>query len=243
MHRRALLGSAAAAGLSACAAPPSVAAPGDRPSPQAPTAPIMAPGADGFELALYRAIAAPGGNQFVSPHSILSAFALLYPGAVGATATEIATTFGFDPDVARQIANTRSVAAALAAQTGGSEFTSANAAWVERTLTLRADYARVIRDQLGAAIEPVPFIANQRQALRTINAWAARETRDRIREILTQQDPARRLVLTNAVYFKGRWQDPFAASGTRDGDFFTEGGATQRGALDAANHARALLRG
>ncbi len=229
MHRRALLWSAAAAGLSACAAP--TTEPGAPPSPQQPAAPIMTPGADTFELSLYRALAAESGNQFVSPYSVLSAFTLLYPGARGATAAEMVSTFGFDPSVAAQVERARTVARALAAQTGGSDFTTANAAWVERTMALRDEYARVIRDQLGATIEGVPFITNQRQALRTINAWAARETRDRIPEILTQEDASRRLVLTNAVYFKGKWQQQFSSNATRDGDFYAEGGATQRARL------------
>lgn len=227
MHRRALLLSAACAGASACA---SAAAPSP-PQPQPTPAPILTPLPDTFDLGLYRALAAPGGNQFVSPYSVLSAFALLYPGARGQTAAEMAATFGFDANVAAQIVRTRALRDALAAQTGRSEFTTANAAWVERTMALSAAYARTIREELGATIEAVPFIANQTAALRTINAWAARETHDRIPEILTQEDPARRLVLTNAVYFKGQWQQQFSANATHDGDFFAEGGATQRARL------------
>jgi serpin B len=191
----------------------------------------MTPLPGAFDLGLYRALAAPGGNQFVSPYSVLSAFTLLYPGARGQTAAEMVATFGFDPNVAAQIVRTRAQSDALAAQTGRSEFTTANAAWVERTMALSAAYARTIHEELGATIEAVPFIANQTAALRTINACAARETRDRIPEILTQQDPARRLVLTNAVYFKGKWQQQFSANATRDGDFFAESGATQRARL------------
>ncbi|WP_395644724.1 serpin family protein [Terricaulis sp.] len=191
----------------------------------------MTPGRDSFDVGLYRTLAAQSGNQFVSPFSVSSAFALLYPGARGATAGEMAAVFGFDADVAAQVAHTRATREALVAQRGGSEFTTANAAWVERTMALRSEYARTIRDELGATIEAVPFIANQSAALRTINAWAARETHDRIPEILTQQDPARRLVLTNAVYFKGKWRSQFRANATSDGDFFAEGGATQRARL------------
>src|SRR5690606_10923353 len=232
MDRRALLMSAAGAALGACANPTgAVEAQQPVPAPQPPASPIMTPLPDAFDLALYRALAAQAGNQFVSPYSIVSAFALLYPGARGETANEMVSTFGFDANVAAQVARTRAVADALAAQTGGSEFTTANAAWVERTMALRADYARTIRDELGANIEAVPFIANQRAALRTINAWAARETRDRIPEILTQEDASRRLVLTNAVYFKGKWRQQFSANSTRDGEFFAEGGATQRARL------------
>jgi serpin B len=191
----------------------------------------LTPLPDAFDVALYRAIAEPAGNQFVSPYSVASAFALLYPGARGRTAAEMAATFGFDPAVAAQVTRTRALRDALAAQTGGSEFTTANAAWVERTMALRAEYARTIREELGASIEAVPFIANQAAALRTINAWAARETRNRIPEILTEPDPSRRLVLTNAVYFKGKWSDQFSANATRDGDFFAESGATQSARL------------
>ncbi len=227
MHRRALLLSAACAGASACA---SAGAP-TPPQPQPTPAPILTPLPDTFDLGLYRALAAPGGNQFVSPYSVLSAFALLYPGARGQTAAEMAATFGFDANVAAQIGRTRALRDALAAPTGRSEFTTANAAWVERTMALSAAYARTIREELGATIEAVPFIANQTAALRTINAWAARETHDRIPEILTREDPARRLVLTNAVYFKGQWQQQFSANATHDGDFFAEGGATQRARL------------
>ncbi len=232
MHRRALLLSAAAAAASGCAA--ASGAPQDQsPAPRVePTpAPIMTPLPDAFDVGLYRAVAAPAGNQFISPYSVASAFALLYPGAHGQTAAEMAATFGFDADVATQVTRARALRDALAAQTGGSEFTTANAAWVERTMELRAQYARTIRDGLGATIEAVPFIANQAAALRTINAWAARETRNRIPEILTEPDPSRRLVLTNAVYFKGKWSDQFSANATRDGDFFAESGATQRARL------------
>jgi serpin B len=152
---------------------------------------------------------------------VASAFALVYPGAGGQTASEIANVFGFDASAETEAQQTRALSAALQSQTGGSDFTVANAAWVEATMRLRPDYARTIRDTIGGTIEPVPFIANQAAALRTINAWAARETRDRIPEILSDENPDRRVVLTNSVYFKGKWSHQFRTSGTRDGDFFT----------------------
>jgi serpin B len=220
MHRRALLASAASAALAACAAPAAPDAPPEPVRPD-PVPPPLTPPLHSFDTALYRAVAALGGNQFVSPYSIASAFALLYPGARGETAREIMIVFGFDPDFARQATQARATAQTLTANTGGSEFAAANAAWVERTMGLRAEYARMVRDEMGGAIETVDFIANQREALRRINAWAARETRERIREIIREPNPDRRLVLTNAVYFKGKWADQFSASATRDGDFFT----------------------
>jgi serpin B len=223
MHRRSLLMSATALALTACAAP-TANEPGAPTEPTAP--PAVDPNDTAFDTALYRAVATEPGNQFVSPYSVSSAFALVYPGAGGQTASEIASVFGFDASAQTEAQQTLALADGLRAQTGGSEFTVANAAWVEQTMQLRPEYARTIRDTIGGTIEPVPFIANQPAALRTINSWAARETRDRIPTILTEENPDRRLVLTNAVYFKGKWARQFRASSTRDGDFFT--GATDR---------------
>ncbi len=216
MHRRSLLLSATALALGACAAgQPSEGKGGT-------SAPVTVDPSDSeFDTALYRAVASEPGNQFVSPYSVTSAFALVYPGAGGETGAEIARVFGFDASSQTQSQQTRALADALRAETGGSEFTVANAAWVERTMSLREEYARMVRDVMGGTIEPVPFIANQTAALRQINQWAARETRDRIPEIISSPDPMRRLVLTNAVYFKGKWSDQFSADSTRDGDFYT----------------------
>ncbi len=222
MHRRALLLSAAAAAVAGCAAGETPPAP--QPEPQEPI--VIPEGETDFDVGLYRAVGSQPGNQFVSPYSVASAFALVYPGAGGTTASEIAHVFGFDASAQTEAQQTRALAQALTSETGGSQFTVANAAWVERSMSLRAEYARTIRDTLGGTIEQVDFIRNQAAALRTINAWAARETQNRITEIITEPDPARRLVLTNAVYFKGKWSDTFSANATRDGDFFT--GASSR---------------
>jgi len=224
MHRRSLLLSATALALCACAAPAPALSSSE---PDAPVEPVTVnPSDTEFDTALYRAVASQPGNQFVSAYSVSSAFVLLYPGAAGATGQEIARVFAFDASPQTEAQQTRTLADALRAQTGGSEFTMANAAWVERSMSLRPEYARTIRETLNGTIEQVDFIRNQAAALRTINAWAARETRNRIPEILTEADPMRRLVLTNAVYFKGKWSDQFSANATRDGDFFT--GANSR---------------
>jgi serpin B len=236
MHRRTLLISAASAALVGCSTPP----PSGDQTPTLTAQPLpLTPSAGGFDVGLYRAVAAAPGNHFVSPFSVACAFALLYPGARGQTAAEIAATVGFDPSPAAQAVETRARAQTLTAQTGASEFTTANAAWVERTMALRPEYARMIGEELGATVEAVDFVADQAAALRRINAWAARETHDRIPEILTNRDPNRRLVLTNAVYFKGKWSDPFSANATRDGDFYTASGETQPARLmRQVTHAR-----
>jgi serpin B len=220
MHRRALLASAAAAtALAACTSPPAT---DSHVTPPPETA--LAPGA--FDVELYRMLATTAGNQFVSPYSVSSAFALVYPGARGETQREIAAVLGFDASAEAQSAQTRALSQALEAQSGGSEFTVANAAWVERTMELDAAYAEAVRVDLDGTIEAVDFIAAPQRAMRRINDWAEAETNGRITDLLTNPDPNRRLVLTNAVYFKGKWRNPFSAESTREGEFTTASGDT-----------------
>lgn len=186
-------------------------------------------GASGFAIALYRAVAAEGGNHFISPLSVSSAFALLYPGARGETAAELVEVFGFDPSPEVEAREVRTLADALRSEADSSLMSIADAAWVERSMTLRPEYAALIRDSLGATVEAVDFVADQEVALARINAWASEETRGRVPEIISGQNPDRRLVLTNAVYFKGTWKEAFAEEATVDGEFRTEDG----GALPA----------
>lgn len=222
MQRRVLLKSAAAAALAACTSPP--AADGDVAASPPSTAVGGASGA--FDIELYRMLARAAGNQFVSPYSVSSAFALVYPGARGETQREIAAVLGFDASAEAQSARTRALSDALEAQSGGSELNVANAAWVERTMELDAAYAEAVREDLDGTIEAVDFIAAPQQAMRRINEWAEAETNGRITDLLSTPDPDRRLVLTNAVYFKGKWRDPFSAGSTQDGQFTTASGDT-----------------
>jgi serpin B len=220
MLRRTVLTAPLALGLSACASGTEAEL---MPSPPPSSAPANNAGHE-FDVALYRQLARTPGNHFVSPYSLAAAFALVYPGARGVTASEIAGVIGFNSDQAAATAESAALARRFAGETGGSQIDIANAAWVERTMALAPDYSRAISEDLGATIESVDFIRNQTAALARINAWTARATHDRITEILTMPDPSRRLVLTNAIYFKGDWSDQFKASDTQDGPFHAIGG-------------------
>ena len=61
---------------------------------------------------------------------------------------------------------------------------------------------------------------------KTINDWVAKQTRDKIKDLLppggVQADT--RLVLTNAVYFKGLWANPFPVGQTKTAPFLLADG-------------------
>src|SRR5262245_15192442 len=98
MLRRTVLAAPLAVGLNACAAPADTSAAPPAPPPGDGSMPDAANSGHEFDVALYRELAREPGNQFVSPYSLAAAFALVYPGARGETAREIAGVIGFSAD-------------------------------------------------------------------------------------------------------------------------------------------------
>jgi serpin B len=63
------------------------------------------------------------------------------------------------------------------------------------------------------------------EAVASINGWVAGKTRHKIREVMSprQVNDRTRMVIVNAMFFKGTWQFPFEANATRNEPFFAEG--------------------
>ena len=84
--------------------------------------------------------------------------------------------------------------------------------------------------QYGGKLQEVDFVAATEKARQTINAWVEKQTNDKIKDLIGQGvlDAATRLVLTNAIYFKGNWASQFKQDQTRDEPFtLLDGGKVQ----------------
>lgn len=109
------------------------------------------------------------------------------------------------------------------------ELRIANALWGEKTYPFHPSYLAAIRKHDGeASIFAVDFLQRPEAARQQINNWVAAQTNNRIHDIVPPGgvDTDMRLVLANAVYFKGAWAQPFDAAATADGKFTLFGGET-----------------
>jgi serpin B len=223
--RTLLLGLILAALVAACgAAAQSAGRPAPLKSSGAGEAAAMTP-ARGYEAGLYRQLTQGADNQLVSPFSLKAAFALLYPGARGTTADEMTAVFGFtfnDDSAGHETRLTEDLQAS-------GVFKSADAAWVDRRFSLAPAYLSRVRDDLHAKVEALDFRGAPEAARTHINAWVSAQTNDRITDLLPRAfiTPELQLVLTNAVYFKSDWMQPFAPASTHDGPFHSLAGADQ----------------
>jgi serpin B len=101
------------------------------------------------------------------------------------------------------------------------ELNIANALWAEKAFTFRKEYLESIQSSYDGGLRQVDFRHAPEAARKTINSWVEEQTKDRIKDLLGPGMIATdtRLVLTNAIYFKGFWETPFKKEMTKEGPF------------------------
>jgi serpin B len=176
-----------------------------------------------FAFDLYGELAAERGNLFFSPYSVSAALSMTYAGAGGVTAEEMARVLHIEGDSGRWHEAVGSFQAELGRSGDGYALSIANRLWGQRDYEFSRSFLDVTREHYGAELSQLDFSAPE-QARVTINDWVAGQTQQKIQELLAQGtiEDSTRLVLTNAVYFKGTWLAQFDPERTTDAPFYPE---------------------
>ncbi|MFA6361863.1 serpin family protein [Methanoregula sp.] len=182
-----------------------------------------------FSASLYHQLAAGDAthNLFFSPFSISSALAITYEGARGTTADEIRSVFFFPANQTVMREGYAAENAAINAGDAGYTLSTANALWAEKTYVFLPAYTATAQQYYGANTTNLDFVNQPEASRKTINSWVADKTNNKILDLLPEGsiDALTRLVITNAVYFKGTWEKQFDANQTADAPFTTPDGS------------------
>jgi serpin B len=188
----------------------------------------------GNELAarFYREVVkTAGGNVFLAPPSIRLALGMAYVGAEGATASEIASALGFEPDRAAVAGSAKRELEGWSKLGGADvELHVVNRLWGDRSTAFLPEFVALNREGWGAGLESLDFRKAPELGRKSINDWVGEQTKGRIAELLPVGSVTRdtRLLITNAVYFDATWRSPFEARKTAPGPFFVGGKASSR---------------
>lgn len=177
-----------------------------------------------FSLDLLRHVTQGTANVTVSPISLAVALSMLENGAAGRTRAEIAATLGAGTlALARQNGGWHSLDTDLtaAAKAASIQLSSANSVWLQKGFAIRESFLNALTTYYDSGVWTADFAQGMPAALAAINAWTSKNTRGKITKLFDELDPATRVVLANAVYFKAAWEQPFDASATHDGRFVT----------------------
>jgi serpin B len=185
-------------------------------------------GDNAFAVDLYGQLRHRDGNLFFSPESISTALAMTYAGARGDTASEMAKTLHFTLPQPQLHPAMGALLSDLNAAHDGYQLRVANALWAQRGSTFLEDFLRIMNNDYDAGLNQVDFKTSTEAARLTINRWVEQKTEDKIKDLLQPGalKPSTRLVLTNAIYFKGDWQTPFDKAQTKTEDFHSSPATT-----------------
>jgi serpin B len=191
---------------------------------------------------LHRQLATGAENLCVSPFSIETALAMTFAGADGETRTEMAHVLHFPSDataVAPSFASLQHSLEEMSTKTielakksrefgGPSEpitLNIANRLFAQKDYDFRQNFLSLVKQNYGAAFEPLDFVADPNAATQYINKWVADQTRNKIRDLIPADalNKLTRLVLANALYLKAPWADPFSEKTTQSEPFHVSG--------------------
>lgn len=173
-----------------------------------------------FAADLYAKLRERDGNIFFSPYSISTALAMTYAGARGNTATQMAATLHFtlrqevlhlafagQEKYLNEIQSKKKV-----------KLHVANSLWPQKDYPFLPAYLDLVKRNYGVGVTPVDFKTDADGARTRINKWVSDKTNDKIKDLMPAGvlNDLTRLVLINAIYFKGNWAEQFRKSSTRD---------------------------
>jgi serpin B len=200
-------------------------------APQPPNAAVasVVESTNQFALDLYAKLGtASDGNLFFSPQSISTALSMTYAGARGDTALQMGKVLhlNLSPDnlVLAQAALIKQLNDA--GKSGLYQLSIANRLWGQQGYKFLEGFLKTLRDDYRADLQQLDFQTQPEQARQTINQWVEQATQGKIKDLIPEGllNKMTRLVLTNAVYFKGKWQQPFKPDATQPAPFFLSAG-------------------
>ncbi|XP_069776011.1 plasminogen activator inhibitor 1 isoform X2 [Narcine bancroftii] len=192
------------------------------------TAPPVAELSADFGIRVFQEItrAASDQNMVFSPHGVAALMGMSQLGAAGNTLNQLGNTMGYrleDKHVAMALKHLRK---ALTAKSNQDIAWDASAVFIQRSMQLPKAYMIRYRNLFNSWPKQVLFQDN-RKVTHIINTWVKTQTLGMIPNFLCPDllDPVlTRMVLVNAIFFKGLWKMPFPTESTHQREFYKADG-------------------
>ncbi|MCK5476129.1 MAG: serpin family protein [Candidatus Pacebacteria bacterium] len=181
-----------------------------------------------FAFDLYSEYKEEKGNIFFSPYSISTALIMTYEGAMGKTAEEIQAVLRIPKDDKIRRLESAKIYNQINKNNDDYKLSTANALWAQKDYVFLKEYINNIEKYYGGKTINLNFITETETSRLIINDWIEDRTNDKIKDLIPMGalDSRTRLVLTNAIYFKGTWVLQFDKKDTKDESFKTDLGQT-----------------
>ena len=181
-----------------------------------------------FAFDLYSEYKEEKGNIFFSPYSVSTALTMTYEGAMGKTAEEIQAVLRIPKDDEIRRLESVEIYDQINKNNDDYKLSTANALWAQKDYIFLEEYINNVEKYYGGKTTNLDFIAETETSRVIINDWIEDQTNNKIKNLISKGalNDLTRLVLTNAIYFKGTWILQFDKKDTKDENFKTDLGQT-----------------
>lgn len=158
------------------------------------------------------------GNLLFSPYSLSLALGMTYSGARGETARQMAQVMYFPWSDDRLHVGLSQLQERISTSSDPqTQISTANRVWLQQNYRFLASFLEITRSYYGAEPELLDFAREPEACRSRINEWVSQQTQGKIDELIPNGaiDELTRFVLTNAIYFKSPWFDPFDPEDTQ----------------------------
>jgi len=181
-----------------------------------------------FALELFSQIKSTPGNVFFSPYSISTCLAMVYAGAHGDTEEQLARVLHFQGNQAQIHSSFAGLQNQLneASKQNRIELKIANAHWTQKGYPFLPAFLEIAKGEYQANVNQADFNTDGERARIEINQWVAESTKDKIQNLLPPGSlhSLTRMIVANAIYFKGLWTKPFDKAKTSNQPFYLPSG-------------------
>jgi serpin B len=164
-------------------------------------------------------------NIIFSPLSISYALSMTLNGANGATREamlEALRTNGITPEEINS--SFSDLTNALLTVDKRVLMTIANSVWTEKNFAVKKSFIDILTNYYDA--ESKSFDIDDASAPSKMNAWIEDKTNGLIKDMIDELDPLTKMLLINAIYFKGKWKSQFDADETLQKPFYKPSGTS-----------------
>ena len=160
-------------------------------------------------------------NIFFSPYSISIALTMTYEGAKGQTAKEMQSVLHIPEDANVRRPNFARIFNEINKKEKKYKLSTANALWAQKDYSFLKEYTNNVEKYYGGKLTNLDFTRESEKSRQIINKWVEDQTNNKIKDLIPQGvlNAYTRLVLTNAIYFKGTWVKQFDEKDTKEEDF------------------------
>lgn len=169
-------------------------------------------------------------NFFISPFSISTALTMAYAGSRAQTATQLKQLLNLNEQLTNdQIFKTNGEYFRVLAEIRGQvELNVANKIFIANDFQLLEEFSKILADSFKSSVQTLDY-SRGLEAARAINSFVEKQTVNKIKNLVSPSDldSLTKLVLVNAIYFKGNWKHQFEKCQTHKDEFYIRNGSTK----------------